>query len=76
MAFHVRDAAIRALARIKGKTLTETIRETVEHELATISVTPPLAARLQTIQADFQAMERSSGQQPDKAFFGDLSGHR
>ena len=36
MAFHVRDEAtdkaVRRLAKLKGKTLTETIREAVEHE--------------------------------------------
>jgi antitoxin VapB len=38
MAFHVKDAAtdaaVRRLAKLKGKTLTETIREAVEHEYA------------------------------------------
>jgi antitoxin VapB len=78
MAFHVRDpttdAAVRMLARIKGKTLTETIREAVEHEYAAINATPPLVERLQAIQADFQAMKRIGGQPADKAFFDDLSG--
>jgi antitoxin VapB len=79
MAFHVRDpatdAAVRTLARLKGKTLTETIREAVEHEYAAIAATPPLIERLQAIQADFQAMRRSGGKPADKAFFDDLSGH-
>ncbi len=79
MAFHVRDratnSAVRKLARIKGKTLTETIREAVEREYAAISATPPLIERLHAIQADFQAMKRSGGKPADKAFFDDLSGH-
>lgn len=79
MAFHVRDpgtdAAVRKLARIKGKTLTETIWEAVEREDAAISTTPPLIERLQTIQAEFQAMRRPGGKPADKAFFDDLSGH-
>ena len=78
MAFHIRDqttdAAVRRLARLKGKTLTETIREAVERETAAISATPPLIERLQTIQADFQAMKRPGGKPADKAFFDDLSG--
>lgn len=78
MAFHVRDRAtdlaVRKLARIKGKTLTETIREAVEHEYSAISATPPLIERLRTLQADFQALRRSDGKPADKAFFDDLSG--
>jgi hypothetical protein len=46
MAFHVRDAAtdraVRRLARLKGKTLTDTIREAVEHEYAAAVGRPPL----------------------------------
>jgi antitoxin VapB len=79
MAFHIRDpatdAAVRTLARIKGKTLTETIREAVEREYAAINATPTLIERLQAIQADFQAMKRPGGKPADKAFFDDLSGH-
>jgi antitoxin VapB len=79
MAFHIRDpatdAAVRTLARVKGKTLTETIREAVEHEYAAINATPTLIERLQAIQADFQAMKRRGGKPADKAFFDDLSGH-
>lgn len=78
MAFHVRDpatdAAVRKLARIKGKTLTETIREAVEREYTAISATPPLIERLQIIQAEFQAMRRPGGKPADKAFFDDLCG--
>ncbi len=75
MAFHVRDAAtdaaVRRLARAKGKTLTATIREAVEREYASISVIPPLTERL---QAEFQAMKQAGGQAADKAFFDKLSG--
>ncbi len=78
MAFHVRDSAtdsaVRQLARLKGKTLTETIREAVERELAAIRAAPPLIERLQAIQADFQALKRTGGQPADKAFFDALSG--
>ena len=78
MAFHVRDratdAAVRRLARLKGKTLTETIREAVERDYAAISAAPSLIERLQTIQADFQSMKRPGGKPADKAFFDELSG--
>ena len=77
MAFHVRDPAtdqaVRKLARLKGKTLTETIRAAVEHEYSSISAIPPLIERLRRIQADFQALKRSGGEPGDKAFFDDLS---
>jgi antitoxin VapB len=79
MAFHVRDpatdAAVRRLARIKGRSLTATVREAVEREFAAIRGTPPLIERLHAIQADFQAMKQSGGKAADKAFFDDLSGH-
>jgi antitoxin VapB len=78
MPFHVRDAAtdmaVRRLARLTGKTLTETIRDAVEREYAALSGTPPLIERLQAIQAQFRAMKRPGGQAADKAFFDDLSG--
>jgi antitoxin VapB len=78
MAFHVRDpathAVVRKLARMKGKTLTETIREAVGREYAAISAIPPLIERLQTIQAEFQTMRRPGGKPADKAFFDDLCG--
>ena len=78
MPFHVRDtatdSAVRKLARIKGKSLTETIRDAVEKEYAAISGRPPLIERLWTIQEDFRALRRSGGRPADKAFFDDLSG--
>jgi antitoxin VapB len=79
MAFHVRDratdVAVRRLAQVKRKTLTETIREAVEHEYAAVNAVPPLIERLQSIQAQFQAMKQSGGRAADKAFFDELSGH-
>ena len=78
MPFHVRDTAtdrvVRKLARIKGKSLTETIRDAVEKEYAAIGGTPPLIERLRVIQADFLSLRRSGGRPADKAFFDDLSG--
>lgn len=78
MVFHIRDratdVAVRRLARLTGKTLTETIREAVERDYAAISATPPLIERLQAIQAEFQSMKRPGGKPADKAFFDELSG--
>ncbi|WP_428484481.1 type II toxin-antitoxin system VapB family antitoxin [Rhodopila sp.] len=77
-AFHVRDCdtdiAVRRLARLKGKSLTETIREAVEHEYAAISEMPSLIDRLRPIQAQFLALKQPGGDPADKAFFDDLSG--
>jgi antitoxin VapB len=78
MAFHIRDpatdAAVRKLARLKRKTLTETVREAVEREYAAIRAPLPLVDRLRTIQQEFQALKRPGGQEADKAFFDELSG--
>ena len=78
MPFHIRyaatDFAVRRLARLKGKSLTETVREAVEREYAAISETPPLIDRVRAIQADFQALKRPGGRPADKTFFDELSG--
>ncbi|HZS85402.1 MAG TPA: type II toxin-antitoxin system VapB family antitoxin [Stellaceae bacterium] len=78
MAFHVRDEttdrAVRRLAKIKGKTLTETIREAVEHEYERERERIPLIERLKPIQDRFAALSRPGGLPADKAFFDDLSG--
>jgi antitoxin VapB len=78
MAFHVRDPAtdraVRKLAHLTGKTLTETIRNAVERDYAALSAAPPLIERLQAIQAQFQAMKQPGGQAADKVFFDALSG--
>ena len=78
MAFHIRDAstdqAVRRLARLKGKSLTETVREAVEQEYAALTSTPPILERLKPLQQRFAAMRRPGGQPADKAFFDELSG--
>lgn len=77
MAIHIRDreidAIVRQLASLKGKGLTETIREACEHELARERSTRPLVERLQPIIARYRALP-DSGEKADKAFFDDLSG--
>ena len=76
MPFHIRDQAtdnaVRRLACLTGKSLTETVRNAVEHEYAALQGTTPLMERLREIQADFAAMKRPTGQPADKAFFDDL----
>ncbi len=78
MAFHVRDGAtdeaVRRLARIKRKTLTDTIREAVEHEYQRERARTPLIERLKTIQDQFTAIAKKGGLAADKAFFDRLSG--
>jgi len=79
MAFHVKDQAtdqsVRRLARLKGKTLTQTIREAVEREYERESARIPLRERLKPIQEQFAAISRPGGLPADKAFFDDLSGN-
>jgi antitoxin VapB len=78
MAFHVKDkatdSAVRRLAQIKRKTLTETIREAVEHEYQRERARIPLIDRLRPIQEKFEAVSRPGGLPADKAFFDELSG--
>jgi antitoxin VapB len=78
MAFHVKDRAtdqtVRRLAQLKGKTLTETIREAVEHEYQRERAQVPLIERLRPIQEKFAAVSRPGGLPADKAFFDALSG--
>lgn len=79
MVVHVRDPetdrAVRRLARLKGKTLTETIREAVEHEYAAAMGRPSLIERLKPLQDRFSDISRPGGRAADKAFFDELSGN-
>jgi antitoxin VapB len=78
MAFHVKDAAtdeaVRQLAKLKRKTLTETIREAVEHEYARVRSEIPLIERLKPIQEELKSLSKPGGLPADKAFFDELSG--
>jgi len=78
MAFHVKDqatdTAVRRLAKLKGKSLTETIREAVEHEYQRTHAAIPLIERLRPIQEEFAALKKPGGLPADKAFFDELSG--
>ena len=78
MAFHVRDEAtdkaVRRLAKLKGKSLTETIREAVENEYQRTRSAIPLIERLKPIQEEFRRLSKPGGLPADKAFYDDLSG--
>jgi antitoxin VapB len=78
MAFHVRDpatdAAVRRLAKLKLKTLTQTIREAVEHEYTRVRAETPLIERLRPIQEELRSLSKPGGLPADKAFFDELSG--
>jgi antitoxin VapB len=78
MAFHVKDAAtdaaVRRLAKLKRQTLTETIREAVEHEYARARSEIPLIERLKPIQEELKSLSKPGGLPADKAFFDELSG--
>ena len=78
MAFHVKDratdAAVRRLARLTGKTLTETIREAVEQAYQRERAQVPLFERLRGVREQFAAAVRPGGLPADKAFFDTLSG--
>jgi antitoxin VapB len=78
MALHIRDqatdAAVRRLAKLKGKGLTATIHEAVEHEYERACAAIPLIERLRPIQERFAALKKPGGLPADKAFFDELSG--
>jgi len=77
MALHIRhpetDRAVRRLAKLKGKGLTATIREAVEHEYDRIRQGSRLEA-IKRLQAEVAAKRRPGGLPADKAFFDWLSG--
>jgi antitoxin VapB len=76
MAFSIRskavDAAVRRLAKLKHKTLTDTILEAVENEQRRIQ-DASLIDRLAAISARYQTFPET-GLTADKAFFDEMSG--
>jgi antitoxin VapB len=78
MAFHVKDPAtdkaVRRLAKLKGKSLTTTIREAVEHEYQREKDPRSLVERIAVIQDEVARLSRPGGKPADKAFFDELSG--
>jgi antitoxin VapB len=79
MTFYVKDPVtdkvVRKLAKLKGKTLTETIREAVETALAERQREKRLTflERIKPIQ-DRIAARGKTGLEADKAFYDELSG--
>ena len=78
MAFHVRDsetdAAVRELAKLSGLSLTDAIKQAVEHELLRLEqVKRPLSDRLGIIQHRIAGFGKT-GLDADKAFYDELSG--
>ncbi|HUR43530.1 MAG TPA: type II toxin-antitoxin system VapB family antitoxin [Aestuariivirga sp.] len=77
MTFYVKDPAtdkaVRRLAKLKGKTLTDTIREAVTNEYKREREGKSLDERLDEIAQRF-AQYPDSGLKADKAFFDELSG--
>ncbi len=78
MAFHVKDPAtdqaVRRLAKIKGKSLTETIREAVDQEYEREQEKLTFREKVKAIQDEFAALSKPGGLPADKAFFDELSG--
>lgn len=77
MAFYIKDeatnAAVRRLAKLKGKSLTETVREAVEHELQRSAPVRTVAQALDELTAEFGKVPRS-GKKADKAYFDKMWG--
>ena len=77
MAFSVKskaaDSAVRRLAKLRNKSLTETIHEAVENEYRRIHGEAPLIDRLEAISARYRAFPET-GLAADKAFFDEMSG--
>ena len=66
------DAAVRRLAKLKHKNLTDTIREAVENEYSRAVGEVPLLDRLRAI-GDTYARYPKTGEHADKAFFDEQS---
>jgi hypothetical protein len=77
MAIHLRDksadVAVRRLARLTGKSLTDTIKDACEHELQRLKRGTPLMSRLRPLLDQLNAHPRT-GKKADKKFFDGLSG--
>lgn len=77
MAFYIRDErtdeAVRRLAKQRGKTITEVVRDSVEAELAKDAAKVPVSEKIRAIQDEF-AKYPKTGLKADKAFYDWLSG--
>jgi len=68
------DARVRELAKLEGKSLTETVRDAVEERLKAKAREIPLAEQLEALGREFAAKYPPTGLKADKAFFDWLSG--
>ena len=66
------DAAVRRLAALKKKGLTETIREAVENELQRVQRGSSLIERVEALHQEMERYPRT-GKKADKAFFDSLN---
>src|SRR6202040_1414333 len=67
------ERAVRRLAKLKNKSLTETILEAVENEYRRMRAEASLVDRLAAISARYRAFPET-GAAADKAFFDEMSG--
>jgi antitoxin VapB len=69
------DEAVRRLAKLKRKTLTDTIHEAVEREYDILKNKPEkrISEKLRELAEEFNKYPRT-GLKADKAFFDELSG--
>ena len=77
MTIYVKDPetsnAVRELAKLKGKTLTETIREAIDHEHRRTTERQSVADKINELAERLQKYPRT-GLEADKAFYDELSG--
>jgi antitoxin VapB len=77
MAFSVKseatDKAVRRLAKLRNKSLTETIHEAVENEYRRVKGVTPLIDRLDALARRYREFPET-GLPADKAFFDEMSG--
>ncbi len=77
MALSIRDPeteqAVRRLAELKGKSLTETIKEAVQNEIRLVRNRVPLSERLEAMGKELAKYPRT-GLTADKAFYDELWG--
>jgi antitoxin VapB len=66
------DAAVRRLAALKKKGLTETVREAVENELQRIQSRSTLMERIEALHRRMDKYPRT-GKKADKAFYDSLN---
>lgn len=76
MSFYIKDAAtdelVRKLAKLRGKSLTETVRDAVARDYEGAVLRIPLRDRIKPIQRRIAAYG-STGLEADKAFYDSLN---